>query len=126
MAQGGHERRHVLRTVEAVAEPGEGARVGGAGEGLGEGGRGRPQGLEDPLEPGLEEVGPAVGEARGEQPRHLGVSRIGIAPGQLHRVEADPGGGVEAGREAVEERPQPRGPGGRERAGGQPRHRPLL
>jgi len=106
----GQKRRDVLGRVEAVAESGQGRCVGVPGEARSEGRRGWSGHPQHRLDPGLEYVGPAVGEAGGEKSGHLGVSRVGVAARELHRVGGQPRRRVEPALEAVEDRSQPRGP----------------
>src|SRR6267142_536842 len=96
----------VPRSGHPVRKPLQATHQLGGGRGPGQGRRPWTEAFQESRESRLEEIDPAVGERRAEQRGHLHVAWIGIPVRQLHRVAADPGGGVSRREQRVQRRPE--------------------
>src|SRR5882762_3330078 len=96
----------VARSGHPVRKPLQAGHQLGGGRGPCNGRRPWTEALQQSREPRLEKVDPAVRERRAEQRGHLHIARIGISVRQLHRIAADPGGGVRRGEQRVQRRPE--------------------
>ena len=89
-APGGEAERHeIMRAVEAVVKPVEGAGVRGAIEFQHESMGRLPHPCQRPLDPGPEEIDAAVGQARRQERDDLPVGGVGIAERIANRVSID-------------------------------------
>src|SRR5262249_5525616 len=87
---------------EAVVEGGEDGSLTRRVEAPDEGPWGRPEPAEEPLDPGREEVDPAIGETGREERHDLAVERVGVAVGKPDGIGAGPRAIVVATIERVE------------------------
>src|SRR5215470_13511446 len=96
------EGEHVALAIESIAEAAKEPRVLLEVEAPHEAGGRLAHALQDPGDPGTEEVDAAVGHAGGEEPDQLDVGGLAIAAGKLDRVLFDAPGPVELATELVE------------------------
>src|SRR5215475_5538115 len=96
------EGEHVALAIESIAEAAKEPRVLLEVEAPHEASGRLTHALQDPGDPGTEEVDAAVGHAGGEEPDKLDVGRVAIAAGKLDRVLLDAPGPVELATELVE------------------------
>ena len=96
------EREHVALAIESIAEAAKESRMLLEIEAPHETGGRLAHALQDPGDPGTEEVDAAVGHAGGEEPDQLDVGGVTIAAGKLDRVLLDAPGPVELATELVE------------------------
>src|SRR5215813_7791282 len=96
------EGEHVALAVESIAKAAKEPRVLLEVEAPHEAGGRLAHALQDPGDPGAEEIDAAVGHAGGEEPDQLDIGGVAIAAGKLNRVLLDAPGPVELATELVE------------------------